>query len=86
MHKGRPIYEIADEIRYTWLTKTGDPNVNYAAEPYLNAMQDITEIDEMYGADTARSVVAYFLSNASSFRGEDARRLKAELKTILENG
>jgi hypothetical protein len=29
-------------------------------------------------------VVAYFLSNASSYRGETARKVKAELKAMLK--
>ncbi len=74
----RPIYEIANDIRYHW------KNVNYAAKPYLEAMYGISDINEMYYADTAKSVVLYFLSNAASFRGEDARRLKAELKEMLK--
>ncbi len=70
----RPIYKIAAEIEATW-TK-----VNYAARPYLDAMKAITVIGEMYYADTAKSVVLYFLANAGTWRGEDARRIKAELK------
>jgi hypothetical protein len=40
------------------------------------------EPDEMYGYDTGKSVVLYFLSNATSWRGEVARRVKAELKSM----
>ena len=72
----RPIYEIAADINLHW------KNVNYAAKPYLDAVFSITTIDEMYFADTARSIVLYFLGNARSFRGEDAKRLKAELKAL----
>ena len=78
----RPIYEIADEIRMEWTDKNGRSNVNYAAKPYLAAMLDINSIDENYMLDSAKSVVLYFLSNASAFRGEAARRIKAELKAI----
>ncbi len=79
----RALSKIAKDIRATWITKKGEPNVNYAAEPYLAAMQTLTSIDEYYILDSAESVVRYFLSNASSFRGEDARRIKAELKALL---
>ena len=72
----RPIYEIAADINRNW------KNVNYAAEPYLGAMLNINSIDDMYFADTAKSIVLYFLSNARSFRGADAKRLKAELKSL----
>ncbi len=72
----RPIYEIAAEIRRDW------KKVNFAAKPYLDAMSEITHIAERYYADSARSMVAYFLANAGSWRGEVARRVKAELKTL----
>ena len=72
----RPIYEIAYEIRKLWKP------VYFGAVPYLDAMCSIDKIDEMYGYDSAKSVVIYFLGNAKSFKGDDARRLKAELKVI----
>ena len=37
----------------------------------------------MYFYDSMASVVAYFLSNATGWRGDDARRLKAELKKAV---
>lgn len=74
----RPIYEIAEEIYRTW------PKVNYAAAPYLEAMLSLNSINDNYIADSGKSVVLYFLSNASSWRGEDARRIKAELKGMVK--
>ncbi len=74
----RPLYEIAADIRLYW------KNVNYAAKPYLDALGYLTTIDDRYGWDDARSIVLYFLGNARSFRGEDAKRLKAELKDHLK--
>jgi len=35
------------------------------------------------GCDTGRSVVLYFLGNAENWRGEHAKRLKAELKAMM---
>lgn len=72
----RPIHVIAREIRQHW------KKVNYGAEPYLNAMLSLDKITDSYGADSAKEIVIYFLSNASTFRGEDAKRIKAELKKI----
>jgi hypothetical protein len=74
----RTISTIAAEIRRDW------KNVNYAAKPYLDAMYSLGSINDMYGADDARGVVAYFLSNASSWRGETAKRIKAELNGMLK--
>lgn len=73
----RPIYEIAREIRKTW-TK-----VSPYAEPYLEAMASLNSINDNYYFDSGKSVVLYFLSNANGWRGEDARRIKAELKAML---
>lgn len=64
----RTIQEIAAEIARTWVKP------NYAAKPYLDYMVD------PWGADSPRSAAMYFLSNASTWRGPDAQRLKSELK------
>lgn len=72
----RPLYEIAREIRKTW------KNVSPYADEYLRAMETLNSIHDNYYFDSAHSVVLYFLSNASTWRGEDARRIKAELKQM----
>lgn len=74
----RSVATIARAIRAEWGAK-----VNYAAKPYLDAMLSLDGPGDMYGADSAKSIVVYFLSNASSFRGEKAKALKAELKSIF---
>ena len=73
----RMIYVIADDIAADW------KQVSPYAQPYLKAMQELTSIHEAYYADSASSVVAYFLANAAGWRGETARRIKAELKEML---
>ena len=72
----RPLHVIARDIYQAW------PKVNYAAKPYLEAMRDLSSINDRYGYDDARSIVLYFLSTASSFRGDSAKTLKLELKAI----
>jgi hypothetical protein len=72
----RPINEIAREIRKYW------ENVHFSARPYLDAMLSLHGSNEKYGYDDARSIIIYFLSNARSFKGEDAKRIKTELKQI----
>jgi hypothetical protein len=74
----RPLREIAADIRGHW-TK-----VYFGAVPYLDAMAALDKITDRYGMDSADGIVRYFLSNATSWRGEDARRIKAELKSILK--
>lgn len=75
----RKICDVADEIQRVW-----GPKVNYAAKPYLEAMRYVAVPDDKYLMSDGRSLTIRFLANASTFRGEEARRLKAELKAILK--
>jgi hypothetical protein len=71
------LYELAALVRRDWR------KVNYAAEPYLAAMESLSSIDDAYFQDSGRSVVAYFLNNATTWRGDTAREVKAELRRRL---
>jgi hypothetical protein len=51
--------------------------------PYLEAMLEMGSINEAYYFDSGADVVARFIGNASSWRGEVARRIKAELRGML---
>lgn len=73
----RPLSNIAHDIRRDW------KNVNYAAKPYLAAMFELDKITDPYMFDTGRGIVAYFLSNAASWRGPVAKLIKAELNAML---
>lgn len=79
MDKKRTFQQIAKDIKSTWL------NVYFGAVPYLEAMLilDTSDPNAMYLYDTAGDIVRYFLANAQTFRGADAKRLKAELKSML---
>ena len=72
----RPLYEIASEIRKDW------KKVYFGAVPYLDAMSTLDSINDNYMFDSAKSVVLYFLANAGTWRGDVARRVKAELKSM----
>jgi hypothetical protein len=74
----RPIYEIAEEIRKDWRP------VWYGAVPYLDAMRSLDNVRDPFGADSGESIVLYFLSNAQTWRGETARRVKKELKAMIK--
>lgn len=67
----RTIESIARDIRASWR------NVSPYAKPYLDYMVD------PWGHDSVESAALYFLSNASTWRGDDAKRLKAELKATI---
>lgn len=73
----RPLHAIAADIRASW------PSPYYGAVPYLDALSTLTSIDESYYDDDAETVVRYLLANLSTFRGEAARSIKAELKAAL---
>jgi hypothetical protein len=74
----RPLYEIAAEIRRDW------KKVYFGAVPYLNAMAQLSSIESDFYQDSAKSIVVYFLGNAMTWRGETARRVKAELKEMIK--
>ena len=73
----RTLRTIAIEIRLKW------PKPYFGAVPYLEAMSRIDGgADTRYGAEDGKSIIIYFLSNAKTWRGEDAKRIKAELKAM----
>jgi hypothetical protein len=74
----RPIFEIAAEIAADW------KKPYFGAVPYLDAMRHLRSIDDQFYYDDARSMVRYFLANASTWRGDKAKSIKAELKEMLK--
>jgi hypothetical protein len=78
MDNQRSLKEIAEEIIRDW-----NPPHYYSARPYLDAMRTMDSIDDMYGADTGTSIVAYFICYASLWHGPTASRVKKELNSML---
>lgn len=74
----RPLSTIAAEIREDWTRPY------FGAVPYLSAMAELDSVRDAYYADSAASVVRYFLANAATWRGEKARAIKAELKAMIK--
>ena len=72
------VSEIAYAIAKDW------KNISPYAADYLNAMKEINDIEGNYIHDSAKSVVMYFLANASSYRGESARAYKDLLKKMVK--
>jgi hypothetical protein len=77
MNDKRQVNTIAHEILSLW------KNPYFGAVPYLNAMQYLHTVNDMYLYDDGKSIVRYFLANAKTFKGDDAKRLKLELKSML---
>ena len=72
------VSEIAYAIAKDW------KNISPYAADYLNDMKEINDIEGNYIHDSAKSVVLYFLANASSYRGESARAYKDLLKKMVK--
>jgi hypothetical protein len=75
--ENRTLSTIAREISSDW------KKVNFAAVPYLQAMATMESPQDNFGYDSGQSVVLYFLSNAMTWRGDVARRIKKELKAMI---
>lgn len=76
-NQARPLNVIAQEIKADW------KKMYFGAVPYVDAMQQLSSVDDAYGYDNGRHIVNYFLGNASQWKGETARKIKAELKSML---
>ena len=74
----RTLQDIAREIRSDWKSPY------FGAVPYLDALSSLGSVKDQYGYDSGRDMVIYFLSNATTWRGETARKVKAELKALLK--
>ncbi len=72
------ICDLATVISRDW-TK-----VNFAAVPYLDAMRSLDSVEENYGCDSGKMIVAYFLGNATTWRGETAKAVKKELNRRIK--
>lgn len=76
----RSLNEIAREIE----RDCKDKNWYIYAEAYVTPMKSLNSISDTYYADSADSIVRYALSNLTSWRGDTARRVKAELNGMLK--
>ena len=74
----RTLHSIACDIHMSW------PKPYFGAVPYIQAMRCLSDITDDYGYDSGESIVRYFLANAGTWRGEDARRIKAELRKMIK--
>ena len=74
----RSLSTIARDIKKNW------PKVYFGAVPYLDAMFSLDTIQDRFYSDDAKTIVIYFLGNASTWRGPEAKRIKAELNAMLK--
>lgn len=76
----RTLREIAIEIE----RECSDKQWYYYAEAYVTPMKSLESLSERYYEDSAESIVMYALANLTSWRGDTARRIKAELNGMLK--
>ena len=76
----RTFSEVAREIRAKW------SKPYFGAVPYLDALEQVNSSDKNapYMFEQVKDIVPYLLCNMTTFRGADARRLKAELKEMIK--
>lgn len=79
----RSLHVIAEEILSDINSGIWSKHAAFYAAPYLRAMRELSSITDTYLLDSGKSIVRYFLSNASTWRGETARRIKDELRGML---
>jgi len=76
------ISQLAYLITKDW--RLQGKGINYGAKPYLEAMYSLNSVMDKYGEDSGQSIVAYFLSNASTWKGEVAKGVKKELNKRIK--
>ncbi len=82
MKTHRPLSVIANEILADY--RNAGKSVYFGAVPYLHAMQALDQVSDVYGCDPGSQIIAYALSNLTTWRGEKAREIKKELNQILK--
>ena len=70
--------QIADVIIDDWR------DISPPARKYVEALMNLGSINDMYGQDSAESIISYFLANAKKWRGPVAREVKKCLRKLLK--
>lgn len=76
--KDRSLSIIAADISRNW------EKMSVHARPYVTAMASLNSLHDRYFAEDAHVIVRYFLSNAATWKGVEARRVKKELNDMLK--
>lgn len=73
----RKLHEIMADVRREWR------NISPYAEPYVKALATLSEPSDYYILERGDELIRRFLANANGWRGEAARTIKNELKSML---
>lgn len=84
-HQGRDysemtLFQISDVIYEDW-----GREMPFKAHRYVEAIANLDNLDDVFGADSGNTIVAYFLENAKDWRGETARDIKKVLNKMLKD-
>lgn len=80
----RTLQSIGCDIIKCWRKdRPSQATIDYAT-PYLQALVTIDYTTDCYGLEYGDMIVSYLLNNLRGWRGEDARRIKAELQDHLD--
>lgn len=80
--KGMTLGEIASVIYADH--QSMNKKLYFGAVPYVAALRTLNTIDDHYIMEDGRTIVVYTLCNLSTYKGETARLIKAELKNRLK--
>lgn len=81
--KDLTLSQLALIIGQNW-KETSKNGVYFGAKPYLQAMTQLDNVSQDFGLDSGKSIVIYFLANASTWRGDVAKAVKAELNKRIK--
>lgn len=74
----RSLLVITEEIKKDW------KNIPQHVRPYIEILATLNNPNDHYGYDLGKDLIKHFLTAARTWRGETARRVKQELKTMLK--
>lgn len=84
----RPVNVIAAEVDAALreIRRNSSPTPSWLNHvlPYVSAMLELRSFADFYGVDRGEQIGLRFLSNAQPWRGEQARRIKAEIQLAIK--
>ncbi len=81
----RPIHEVAYETVLHLRSLPGTHMARWAGLAQAVPLKSVMPGDTHYGCDRVDMVIAGLLGNISGWRGEDAKRIRAEWKAHLKS-
>jgi hypothetical protein len=80
----RPLNQLAAAILVDWKQSPSSGSYRRFALPYVEAMLTMNNCEDRYGLEWGDMIVARALNALHQWRGETARKVKAELNEHLK--